>query len=152
MSRHQGETVVSSIAWGGNSQDDQQSDARKTRRKWVRYNECRTCGEEGHWARDCHKYDDESLPENTGDFFYPSSYWRGQSGEHGAEGPVDLTGEDGADEVSTAAAAAGEVSVDRFGRETRFGDAPWNARAAPCLLYTSPSPRDRTRSRMPSSA
>ena len=26
------------------------------------------------------------------------------------------------------------------------------ARASPCLLYTSPSPRDRTRSRMPSSA
>ena len=25
-------------------------------------------------------------------------------------------------------------------------------RALPCLLYTSPSPRDRTRSRMPSSA
>ena len=27
-----------------------------------------------------------------------------------------------------------------------------NAGGAPCLLYTSPSPRDRTRSRMPSSA
>ena len=26
------------------------------------------------------------------------------------------------------------------------------ALAGPCLLYTSPSPRDRTRSRMPSSA
>ena len=26
------------------------------------------------------------------------------------------------------------------------------ANANPCLLYTSPSPRDRTRSRMPSSA
>ena len=26
------------------------------------------------------------------------------------------------------------------------------AYVAPCLLYTSPSPRDRTRSRMPSSA
>jgi len=26
------------------------------------------------------------------------------------------------------------------------------SRGAPCLLYTSPSPRDRTRSRMPSSA
>ena len=28
----------------------------------------------------------------------------------------------------------------------------WPGRVAPCLLYTSPSPRDRTRSRMPSSA
>ena len=27
-----------------------------------------------------------------------------------------------------------------------------NGNYAPCLLYTSPSPRDRTRSRMPSSA
>ena len=26
------------------------------------------------------------------------------------------------------------------------------AQLSPCLLYTSPSPRDRTRSRMPSSA
>ena len=28
----------------------------------------------------------------------------------------------------------------------------WNALLQICLLYTSPSPRDRTRSRMPSSA
>ena len=27
-----------------------------------------------------------------------------------------------------------------------------NEKGEPCLLYTSPSPRDRTRSRMPSSA
>ena len=33
------------------------------------------------------------------------------------------------------------VTIDRPG-----------ARASDCLLYTSPSPRDRTRSRMPSSA
>ena len=32
----------------------------------------------------------------------------------------------------------------------KFDDALWAYRA--CLLYTSPSPRDRTRSRMPSSA
>ena len=30
--------------------------------------------------------------------------------------------------------------------------APGRARRYSCLLYTSPSPRDRTRSRMPSSA
>ena len=29
---------------------------------------------------------------------------------------------------------------------------PWNDPLRVCLLYTSPSPRDRTRSRMPSSA
>ena len=28
----------------------------------------------------------------------------------------------------------------------------WNQQSISCLLYTSPSPRDRTRSRMPSSA
>ena len=33
--------------------------------------------------------------------------------------------------------------VDIFEKESRLGG---------CLLYTSPSPRDRTRSRMPSSA
>ena len=36
----------------------------------------------------------------------------------------------------------------------RFGNpiVPEDGKPAPCLLYTSPSPRDRTRSRMPSSA
>ena len=32
------------------------------------------------------------------------------------------------------------------------GDVAVNEEDIPCLLYTSPSPRDRTRSRMPSSA
>ena len=36
---------------------------------------------------------------------------------------------------------------DIFVGENVFGEDP-----EPCLLYTSPSPRDRTRSRMPSSA
>ena len=31
-------------------------------------------------------------------------------------------------------------------------DYQYDSRVIPCLLYTSPSPRDRTRSRMPSSA
>ena len=39
------------------------------------------------------------------------------------------------------------AALDRF-----IGDAPVVAHNAACLLYTSPSPRDRTRSRMPSSA
>ena len=37
-----------------------------------------------------------------------------------------------------------DVVVRRIGEDTLRGEA--------CLLYTSPSPRDRTRSRMPSSA
>ena len=38
------------------------------------------------------------------------------------------------------------LPADRFGRATGF------ARALACLLYTSPSPRDKRQSRMPSSA
>ena len=41
-----------------------------------------------------------------------------------------------------------EPEWDSPSRLTLFG----NERSYPCLLYTSPSPRDRTRSRMPSSA
>ena len=40
---------------------------------------------------------------------------------------------------------AGSVMVEEIHGEYE----PW---FTPCLLYTSPSPRDRTRSRMPSSA
>ena len=36
--------------------------------------------------------------------------------------------------------------------ETGKSKAEWNALYVDCLLYTSPSQRDRTRSRMPSSA
>ena len=38
-----------------------------------------------------------------------------------------------------------KVYADNFGKQ-------WNMFREVCLLYTSPSPRDRTRSRMPSSA
>ena len=39
--------------------------------------------------------------------------------------------------------------ADALGRET---PSEWASMVDTCLLYTSPSPRDRTRSRMPSSA
>ena len=38
------------------------------------------------------------------------------------------------------------------GNEQREGYVAYGSYAKSCLLYTSPSPRDRTRSRMPSSA
>mgnify|MGYP000060267710 CR=1 FL=1 len=41
----------------------------------------------------------------------------------------------------------GEGSIMRLGESHHL-----EVEAIPCLLYTSPSPRDRTRSRMPSSA
>ena len=48
------------------------------------------------------------------------------------------------------------LDEDKFARVTRWGRLPQVLRgldaAQRCLLYTSPSPRDRTRSRMPSSA
>ena len=39
-----------------------------------------------------------------------------------------------------------------WGDQARFRANAYYQRNSPCLLYTSPSPRDRTRSRMPSSA
>ena len=48
--------------------------------------------------------------------------------------------EDVVHDINIAAAANARRAVDEFNDKT------------PCLLYTSPSPRDRTRSRMPSSA
>ena len=45
----------------------------------------------------------------------------------------------------------GDVRHDPYGGHHEIGT-PIHERIVPCLLYTSPSPRDRTRSRMPSSA
>ena len=40
----------------------------------------------------------------------------------------------------------------KFAGNITYNDFTFDASQLPCLLYTSPSPRDRTRSRMPSSA
>ena len=51
--------------------------------------------------------------------------------------------------------AALTISSAVFANEIKMGKADWDTgyfQAEICLLYTSPSPRDRTRSRMPSSA
>ena len=53
------------------------------------------------------------------------------------------------DASTTAYSATGEVSGSGY---TAGGIAVTAATPPTCLLYTSPSPRDRTRSRMPSSA
>ena len=44
------------------------------------------------------------------------------------------------------------INADGHNVVTRITQSQWNALIKDCLLYTSPSPRDRTRSRMPSSA
>ena len=43
-------------------------------------------------------------------------------------------------------------TIPHEGEELNEGKIPAGLQAYLCLLYTSPSPRDRTRSRMPSSA
>ena len=59
--------------------------------------------------------------------------------------------------ASNALQAKGQLSTgmrdsDDFAQILSVGTSAGGARAKACLLYTSPSPRDRTRSRMPSSA
>ena len=49
------------------------------------------------------------------------------------------------------AASMGNVN-DKDGWKVHFRDTMRGGKFTNCLLYTSPSPRDRTRSRMPSSA
>ena len=44
------------------------------------------------------------------------------------------------------------AGLEDFCRRTRLAPATITSLIRACLLYTSPSPRDRTRSRMPSSA
>ena len=52
------------------------------------------------------------------------------------------------DRHGSGGAGGATARQDRAGRQGGFA----HARNHDCLLYTSPSPRDRTRSRMPSSA
>ena len=47
---------------------------------------------------------------------------------------------------------SGEILIRQRGTNTHPGENVGIGKDHTCLLYTSPSPRDRTRSRMPSSA
>ena len=53
--------------------------------------------------------------------------------------------------IGTVTATSGTDDAQRA-HKLLSGYGAWDAEAQGCLLYTSPSPRDRTRSRMPSSA
>ena len=48
--------------------------------------------------------------------------------------------------------STGEVSIEINGDPEKSIKVPAGGKLLSCLLYTSPSPRDRVRSRMPSSA
>ena len=56
-------------------------------------------------------------------------------------GALDLQAGEHADRHAKRVNGAGELGIEGVAAHCRF-----------CLLYTSPSPRDRTRSRMPSSS
>ena len=87
---------------------------------------------------------------------------QGPIGLTGDQGPIGATGRDGAagntihtvqGTPDTTLGKDGDFAINVKFWEIygpRAGGA-WGS-ATPCLLYTSPSPRDRTRSRMPSSA
>ena len=57
-----------------------------------------------------------------------------------------------ANEASASAAAAATSATNAAGSEASVSADATTASNAACLLYTSPSPRDRQKSRMPSSA
>ena len=56
--------------------------------------------------------------------------------------PIDVISESGTDHIQLRWSLAELAKAERYDKVVYVG----------CLLYTSPSPRDRTRSRMPSSA
>ena len=76
-----------------------------------------------------------------------SRLYEGSDLQFNALGIVLKMGKTGALGISLATVDFGDIPIT-------FENAPEGTGAfySPCLLYTSPSPRDRTRSRMPSSA
>ena len=55
-------------------------------------------------------------------------------------------------EARVAMTPASARELQKLGHSCMIESGAGDAAGYPCLLYTSPSPRDRTRSRMPSSA
>ena len=74
-----------------------------------------------------------------------------------AHGGFDVDRREGKGETYFALPGVGIIQISTDLKTTRLIETPpalkkANAHYTTCLLYTSPSPRDRTRSRMPSSA
>ena len=86
-------------------------------------------------ALECYRLDSSPLGLPT---LWVDLWWRGEEPADDRQLVFTLTGPDGAEHYRRAHPLLRDGAFD------------WNPDA--CLLYTSPSPRDRTRSRMPSSA
>ena len=72
---------------------------------------------------------------------------------HYAMGEASLSRAANADEIATMTASfAGAMEAGAFGYSTTREGVHVGYQGKPCLLYTSPSPRDKRQSRMPSSA
>ena len=65
---------------------------------------------------------------------------------------ADDTGTTGGDTGDTGDTGSSAAKIAVVFASSGLGDKSFNDALFNCLLYTSPSPRDRTRSRMPSSA
>ena len=90
----------------------------------------------------------------------------GVSGPTGSVGPSGSTGPPGTATINTGVTAGGNILPDTANtRDIGSADKPFkdlylcgstlflgDTKLSTCLLYTSPSPRDRQKSRMPSSA
>eukprot|EP00656_Telonema_subtile_P032181 TRINITY_DN35275_c0_g1_i1.p1 TRINITY_DN35275_c0_g1~~TRINITY_DN35275_c0_g1_i1.p1 ORF type:complete len:131 (+),score=10.05 TRINITY_DN35275_c0_g1_i1:168-560(+) len=79
---------------------------------------------------------------------------RGRSGSDNLISDGDVESNPGPPPPDRAGRAEAAMSADTMGEccRTRVAELVAAGTAITCLLYTSPSPRDRTRSRMPSSA
>ena len=80
---------------------------------------------------------------------YVQGYYKSERDDgSGSSKPVALR------DRNTYSVILGQFYNDGFDQTVTLAQVFWqgNSQGQPCLLYTSPSPRDRTRSRMPSSA
>ena len=84
-------------------------------------------------------------------FVQAGTYWLTRSSGGDELQLFDIT-EMAVDDADAETADKDTVDKDTADKDTADKDTADKQAADTCLLYTSPSPRDRTRSRMPSSA
>ena len=93
------------------------------------------------------------LPVLTASLFLASCSPSAQDGEYPVYGDgYDLSTQDGMADYLKEYKTLPDDYIDHDAKELDGNDKPESFEANACLLYTSPSPRDRQKSRMPSSA